>query len=121
MEEKRQHKRVYFSIDEDYVLEIESKESLKARLLSLSEGGISFFVPLSRKKFFKKDDIIFLKILKSDDYILVDRPVSLSVRYCMESHEGNKLIVGCKFLDLPEDLKNKVRKLVEEKADKLPF
>ncbi len=121
MQEKRRHKRVYFSLDEDFFVEIEGKASFKARLLSLSEGGLSFFLPLDKSENFKRDDIVFLNCLKSKSNVLIDTPVSLSVRHVMREESVGKVIVGCKFLDLPEEERVKIRQLVEEKSQQLPI
>ncbi len=121
MQEKRKHKRVYFSLDEDFFVEIKSKSTFKARLLSLSEGGISFFLPLRQAPSFKKDDLIFLSSLKSDNEVLVDSLVSLSVRHVLEEDDVDKVIVGCKFLDLPEKDREKIKKLVKRKLEEMPL
>ncbi|BBB33145.1 hypothetical protein TTHT_1665 [Thermotomaculum hydrothermale] len=121
MEEKRKHKRVYFSLDEDYFVEIQGKSVLKPRLLSLSEGGLSFFLPLKKGDDFKKDDLIFLSSIKTKDKIIINSLVSLSVRYVRKDEEVNKAIVGCQFLDLPEEDRETIKKLVEEKIKEFPF
>ena len=121
MEEKRKHKRVYFSLDEDFFVEIEGKSTFKARLLSLSEGGLSFFLPLDKSENFEKDDIIFLNYLKNRSGFLIETPVSLSVRHIMREESVGKVIVGCKFLDLPEEERVKIKQLVEEKSQQLPI
>ncbi len=121
MKEKRKHKRVYFSLDEDFCVEIEGKVSFKARLLSLSEGGLSFFLPLDKSEYFEKDDIIFLNYLKNRSGFLIKTPVSLSVRHVMREETVGKVIVGCQFLDLSEKDRAKIKKLIEEKSQQLPI
>ncbi len=121
MQEKRKHKRVYFSLDEDFFVEIEGKASFKARLLSLSEGGLSFFLPIKKSSNFKKGDVIFLSSLKSENEDLINSLVSLSVRHVLEENNVGKVIVGCQFLDLPEKDRVKIKKLIEEKSQQLPI
>ncbi len=116
MEEKRKHKRIYFSFDEDFSVEIEHSFPFKGKLLSLSEGGISFFSSIDKAGNLKKEDIIFLNCLKNEQGIpFINSKVSLSVRYVITDKEADKIIVGCKFLDLPEQSRSLIRELVERK------
>ena len=121
MEEKRKHKRIYFSVDEDFFVEIESKSTVRGRLLSLSEGGISFFVPIEESPSYKKEDLIFLSSLKSEKEVIIDSLVFMSVRYAFEDRESKKVIYGCKFLDLSDEDREKIKKLIERKAEEFPI
>ncbi len=121
MPERRKHKRVYFSLDEDYFVEIKSKSTYKARLLSLSEGGISFFLPIKNADSFKKDDVIFLSSLKSKDEEIINSLVSLSVRHVLNETDLGKTIVGCKFLDLSDRDRERIKQLVEKKSLEMPI
>ena len=121
MEEKRKHKRIYFSVDEDFFVEIEAKSTYTGRLLSLSEGGLSFFIPIEGSPSFKKEDLIFLSSLKSDKETIIDSLVFMSVRYAITDRDSGKVIVGCKFLDLSDEGREKIRDLVKKKSKEFPI
>jgi hypothetical protein len=123
--EKRQSKRVFFSLEEGISARVtnygDSDEFIPITLLSISSGGISFTGNKYKLRGIKEGDRLTLREIQTPLPLgLVDR-AEVVVKYVMNDDYSIRLIIGCKVTQISGTAGEKIHTLVKDRLGKTGF
>ncbi len=113
--EKRKYKRYIFPNDEKLSLELQlqgKEETIKARLLKISEGGVGIAVAKDNASTIKAGVEILIKRVTGVDQLQSIKEATGSVRWVLNHKPLEHLGVGCKFTNLSDAGRKEITDLV---------
>ena len=123
--EKRQSKRVFFSLEEGISARIEnfgdSDEFIPITLLSISTGGISFTGNKYKLRGIKEGDRLTMREIQTPQPLgQVDR-AEVVVKYVMNDDYSVRLIIGCKVTQMAGASSEKIQTLIKKRMSRVGF
>jgi c-di-GMP-binding flagellar brake protein YcgR len=118
IKERRQYKRVVFTLDDGIVglLDppgVNGGQPISAQVLNLSEGGLQLTFNTVLKQRIKEGDRLLLTEIRGHQTSEVIINVDTEVRWISRSQLSEKIGLGCEFKNLLEDTRQKINKIIE--------
>ena len=117
--DKREYPRAFLSKDEDLngVLQLTGVDHTKisARILNISQGGVCLLFKQNNQIRIKEGDQIQLKEIQGKPSILYDAKLTLEVIWIFANRSFKNTQIGCKLLNLTEEIKKEIREFVAER------
>jgi c-di-GMP-binding flagellar brake protein YcgR len=113
-EERRQYKRMFFSMDEGPVAFLEFPEKkLQAIILDLSPGGVG----MSLKKEEAAPPVamgerVLLKETRGILELQFIENIEMKIRWVQNYDSLQHILFGCEFMDVSEDFRNNIREFI---------
>lgn len=118
--ERRQYPRIYFVPEDDTAADVRPPAPVvdppaPARLLSLSEGGLSFLAGIGTFPRLREGDQLTLDRIDRPAELTFLRAVDLEVCHV---HTGDRnLVCGCQFVNIPPGSRTDLRDYIRERLD----
>jgi c-di-GMP-binding flagellar brake protein YcgR len=114
LEEKRLYPRLHLCIEDGYFghFKLPSQESLMAPIVNLSAGGINMEVAEAAQDKIKEGDILLLRNIAGGANLEFLRDIKGEIRWIKKLENANFISVGCRFLEVAEDLRRQLTKFV---------
>lgn len=115
IDEKREHPRLILRIDDGYFgnFKLANDETIVAPIVNISAGGLNMAAPESTKENIKEGDRILLSSIAGGTRFAFLRDVEAEVRWVKQLDTPGYISVGCKFADLPGDLREQLIRFVD--------
>lgn len=119
-EERRRHKRAFFTLEDKIPITIirtgEQRKTITGNILSISQGGISVVVKRHEVGPIKEGDriVIFSACLPDPVGTLTD--IETFICYLIDYNSSAMVAMGCCFMDIPDSLASKIKRLVTRKS-----
>lgn len=115
LEEKRKYPRLDLRIDDGYFgnFKLANNETIVAPIVNISAGGLNMAAPESTKENFKTGDHLMLANIAGGANFAFLSDVESEVRWVRELDTPGYVSVGCKFTNLPDDLRDQLIAFVD--------
>jgi len=116
--ERRQFRRVVFTMEDGIVgvfepPGVEGSKHISAQVLNLSEGGLQLTFNTVLKQRIKEGDRLLLTEIRGSGSTEVVVNVDTEVRWISRDELSEKIGIGCEFINLLDDTKQKINKMME--------
>ena len=115
--ERRRYTRVFFSKHDDLegILKFSDNHErlFTATVKDLSEGGIGFAVKRDKKNKIIEGSQLTLQKIQGSEHLGFLTDLKLEVIWVFECDEFEHVGFGCRFLDMPQTLREKIRNYVK--------
>ena len=116
-EEKRQFKRIYYSMEEAAMSILSPAEKhasilYPAQLVNLSEGGLGFSMERPSVSVPEQGQHLVLRDLKGKSELAFLGGTTMEVRWLLDSETVKYIGFGCQFVDLPAEDALSIRAIV---------
>lgn len=116
-EEKRQFKRVYYSMEDAAMSVLSPAEKhasilFPAQLVNLSEGGVGFSMERPSVSVPAQGQRLLIRDLKGNQALTFLSGTTMEVRWLFDSAAVKYIGFGCQFVDLPAADALKIRSIV---------
>jgi len=116
-QERRRYKRVFFSNQNDLagILKLSDNHEvfLTAIIKDLSEGGLGFAVKRDQNNKIIAGSQLTLKNIRGSEHLTFMTDLKLEVMWVLDSGKLKNVGIGCRFLDIPQAVKEKIREYVK--------
>jgi c-di-GMP-binding flagellar brake protein YcgR len=114
VEEKRLYPRLHLCIEDGYFghFKLPGQESLMAPIVSLSAGGINMAVSEAAQDRIKEGDILLLRNIAGGANLAFLSDIKGEIRWIKKLENAEYVSVGCRFLEVSEDLRRQLTKFV---------
>lgn len=115
IEEKRKYPRLKLRIDDGYFgnFKLASDETIAAPIMNISAGGLNMAAPESAIESIKTGDHVLLTSIAGGTNFAFLSDVTSEVRWVKQLDTPGYVSVGCKFINLSEDLQNQLMAFVD--------
>ena len=115
IEEKRKYPRLNLRIDDGYFgnFKLANNETIAAPIVNISAGGLNMAAPESTKESIKTGDKVLLASIAGGTNFSFLSDVESEVRWVKQLETPGYVSVGCKFRNLPEELRNQLSVFVD--------
>ncbi len=121
-EERREHKRILFSFRDEiigvFVHTGDINDLLTLNVMNISEGGIGITYKREINKKLRRGDRLLLKKITGPKPLDSISNVTTQIQWILDNHYLDHIGFGCKFLNIPETIRDRIRELVEERFEK---
>ena len=115
--EKRIYKRVFFPNQNDLagILRLSDNHEvfLTAIIKDLSEGGLGFAVKRDQNNKIITGSQLTLKNIRGSEHLTFMTDLKLEVMWVLDCDELKNVGIGCRFLDIPQAGREKIRNYVK--------
>ena len=115
--ERRGYKRVFFSNQDDLagILKLSDNHEvfLTAFIKDLSESGLGFAVKRDQKNKIITGSQLTLKKIRGSEHLTFITDLKLEVMWVLDCDELKNVGIGCRFLDIPQAGREKIRNYVK--------
>lgn len=114
-DEKREHPRLSLRIDDGYFgnFKLANDETIVAPIVNISAGGLNMAAPESTKENIKEGDRVLLTSIAGGTRFAFLSDVEAEVRWVKRLDTPGYISVGCRFADLPDDLREQLIRFVD--------
>jgi len=117
VQEKRESKRAFFTLENNIALKIETRrEPLKvvpATLLSISAGGLSFITARQKISGIKEGDSLLITGIQTPEPLGNIDKIEAEIRYILDLEINVRVALGCEFTKIAGIYINKIKEYVE--------
>ena len=115
IEEKREYPRLNLRIEDGYFgnFKLANDETIAAPIVNISAGGLNMAAPESTKESIKTGDRLLLTSIAGGANFAFLSDVISEVRWVKQLDTPGYLSVGCKFQNLPEELRDQLKAFVD--------
>ena len=115
IEEKRKYPRLKLRIDDAYFgnFKLANNETIAAPIMNISAGGLNMAAPESTIESIKTGDQVLLTSIAGGTNFAFLSDVASEVRWVKQLDTPGYVSVGCKFINLSEDLQNQLMGFVD--------
>ena len=121
--ERRAHKRVFFTLGDDIPVFItnayDTSKTIPASLLSIGKGGISFIAKRHDVEQFIVGDRLIVRVEKLPPPLISMSKVESVIIYIIDIDVYARVSIGCKFVEVNDEILEKIGDLVAKKSEKL--
>lgn len=114
-EEKRKYPRLNLRIDDGYFgnFKLANNETIAAPIVNISAGGLNLAAPESTKENIKTGDQLLLASIAGGTNFAFLSDVVSEVRWVKQLDTPGYVSVGCKFQNLPDELRDQLKAFVD--------
>jgi c-di-GMP-binding flagellar brake protein YcgR len=115
IEEKRKYPRLKLRIDDGYFgnFKLANNETIAAPIMNISAGGLNMAAPESTIESIKTGDQVLLTSIAGGTNFAFLSDVTSEVRWVKQLDTPGYVSVGCKFINLSEDVQNQLTGFVD--------
>ena len=118
--ERRAHKRAFFTLGEEIPLTIvntyDTSKKINASLLSIGKGGVSFIAKRHDVEQFIVGDRLIIESDQLPPPVKSFEKVEVVIIYIINIDVYARVSIGCKFIEIDENILNKVDDLVKTRT-----
>lgn len=114
-EEKRLYPRLVLKLDDGYFgrFILPDSQPLSAAIVNLSAGGINIAIPETAKDKIKEGDLLLLRNIAGGARLDFLSDIKSQVRWVKKLELPDYLSVGCRFVELPEAVRQQLSAFVD--------
>ncbi len=114
-EDKRHYPRLTLGIDDGYFgnFKLANDESLVASVVNISAGGINMAAPTNAEDKLNKGDRLLLASIAGGTRLAFLNDIQSEVRWVKELDTPGYISVGCRFIDLSQEVREQLIKFVD--------
>jgi c-di-GMP-binding flagellar brake protein YcgR len=118
--ERRKNERVFFSLEENRDITVDSlgkSKTTRATLLSISAGGISFSASKEENKHIAEGDKLTISKLHLPGLHEAIARIEAEVRYIFFYKDYDQMSIGCEFKEISAPVKEKIEAFINERLE----
>jgi hypothetical protein len=114
--EKRRYERIFFTREqriEGLFSQPEEEGGLKVLVLNLSVGGLHFTQKREYRTDIAKGDRLIMKGITGPDPLNLLKDIKVEIMWVLDHEFLQHISYGCQFLDMPQDMREVIRDVVD--------
>ena len=119
--ERRKNERVFFSLDENRDITVNSlgkSKTARATLLSISAGGLSFSAAKEENKHIAEGDTLTISTLPLPGLHEAIARIEAEVKYIFFYKDYDQMSIGCEFKEISAAVKEKIEAFINERLER---